>query len=240
MPFVALLVGGGLIVLVMGRWRADLSAPQSPNDSGSSTPTIRQFRQKQYEGPKFDPALRERLERELKERTLRHALSGRTADRRERRAVRRGAARRWPAHHRRIRDAAEAERLEHELGLAMQGLRELDFDREMGKLSDADCKALRERLMAQHWARQSALERLRAKPMHASSATAAVAIAPAARPRPVKTAATAGPNASAPATTPLVRFCPKCGVEVIRGKFCGECDAPLIVPAGRAVGRRAM
>jgi hypothetical protein len=49
---------------------------------------------------------------------------------------------------RRIRDAAEAERLEHELGLAMQGLRELDFDREMGKLSDDDCEALCERLMA--------------------------------------------------------------------------------------------
>ena len=141
---------------------------------------------------------------------------------------------------RRIRDAAEAERLEHELGLAMQGLRELDFDREMGKLSDADCKALRERLMARALGAAGALERLRAKPMHASSATAAVAIAPAAQPRLVKAAATAGPNASAPATTPLVRFCPKCGVEVMRGKFCSECGAPLLVPAGAAqVGRRA-
>ena len=42
------------------------------------------------------------------------------------------------------RDAAEAERLEHERALAMQGLRELEFDREMGKLSDADYAALRE------------------------------------------------------------------------------------------------
>jgi hypothetical protein len=135
---------------------------------------------------------------------------------------------------RHIRDAAEAERLEHELGLAMQGLRELDFDREMGKLSDADYAAVRERLMARALGARAALERPRAKPMHASSATAAVSIAPAARPRLVKAAATAGPNASAPATTPLVRFCPKCGVEVMRGKFCSECRAPLLVPAGAA------
>src|SRR5579885_887930 len=45
---------------------------------------------------------------------------------------------------RRIREAAEAERLEHERALAMQGLRELDFDREMGKLAAADYAALRE------------------------------------------------------------------------------------------------
>ena len=122
----------------------------------------------------------------------------------------------------------------------MQGLPELDFDREMGKLSDAEYAAVRERLMARALGARAALERLRAKPMHASSATAAVAIAPAARPRLVKAAATAGPNASAPATRPLVRFCPKCAVEVMRGKFCSECGAPLLVPAGAAqVGRRA-
>ena len=45
------------------------------------------------------------------------------------------------------RDAAEAERLEHERALAMQGLRELEFDREMGKLSDADYASLHEGLM---------------------------------------------------------------------------------------------
>src|SRR5690349_11564144 len=122
---------------------------------------------------------------------------------------------------RRIRDAAEAERLEHELGLAMQGLFELDFDREMGKLSDAGYAAVRERLMARALGARAALERLRARPMHASSATCAVAIAPAVRPRRVKAAATAGSNASAPATTPQVRFCPECGAEVMRGKFCG-------------------
>ena len=57
------------------------------------------------------------------------------------------------------RDAAEAERLEHERALAMQGLRELEFDREMGKLSDADYAALREGLMARALGASAALER---------------------------------------------------------------------------------
>jgi len=61
MPFVALLVGGGLVVLMMGRWRGgSSSAPQSPDDSGPGN--------KSDKSGEFDPALRERLERELRER----------------------------------------------------------------------------------------------------------------------------------------------------------------------------
>jgi cytochrome c-type biogenesis protein CcmH len=60
MPFVALVVSGGLVVLMMGRWRGGPSsaphAPQSPDDSGSGA------------ADKSDSALRERLERELRER----------------------------------------------------------------------------------------------------------------------------------------------------------------------------
>ena len=54
MPFIALVVGGGLIVLAFGRWR---SAP-SPLPA-RSTPAP---------APSFDPELRRRLERELQER----------------------------------------------------------------------------------------------------------------------------------------------------------------------------
>ena len=68
------------------------------------------------------------------------------------------------------RDAAEAERLEHERALAMQGLRELEFDREMGKLSEPDYAALHEGLMARALGASAALERLRAAPAAASSA----------------------------------------------------------------------
>jgi cytochrome c-type biogenesis protein CcmH len=63
MPFAALLVGGGLVVLMMGRWRGGPpSTPQSPADSSSGN--------SDNSGKPNEPnsALRERLERELRER----------------------------------------------------------------------------------------------------------------------------------------------------------------------------
>jgi cytochrome c-type biogenesis protein CcmH len=66
MPFVALIVGGGLVVLMMGRWRGgSSSAPQSPNDSSPGNSDKSGSSDKPGN---FDPALRERLERELRER----------------------------------------------------------------------------------------------------------------------------------------------------------------------------
>jgi cytochrome c-type biogenesis protein CcmH/NrfF len=54
MPFIALVVGGGLIVLAFGRWRsAPPLLPSGPNP---------------VPAPSFDPELRRRLERELQER----------------------------------------------------------------------------------------------------------------------------------------------------------------------------
>jgi cytochrome c-type biogenesis protein CcmH len=63
MPFIALLAGGAMIVLVMGRWRA---RGEGASDS-SDAPAPRSSGQSNAAG-QFDPALRERLERELKER----------------------------------------------------------------------------------------------------------------------------------------------------------------------------
>ncbi len=66
MPFAALLVGGGLVVLMMGRWRgvspSTLQSPQSPTDSSPSN--------SDNSGKPNEPnsALRERLESELRER----------------------------------------------------------------------------------------------------------------------------------------------------------------------------
>ena len=119
-----------------------------------------------------------------------------------------------------------AERLEHERGLAMQGLRELEFDREMGKLSEADYAALREGLMARALGASAALERLHAAIMPAPETAAA-------RPRLVKSAAIA---ATAPTAPSSIRFCPQCGGEVAAGKFCSECGAPLSVST-RAAAR---
>ena len=157
------------------------------------------------------------------------------------------------------RDAAEAERLEHERALAMQGLRELEFDREMGKLSDADYAALREGLMARALGASAALERryaTAAAPANAGAAAVAPANAgaagaasgagaakaapapeaAAARPRLVKSGLTAASAAAASAATVRIRFCPQCGVEVAAGNFCSECGAPLSLSA-RAAAR---
>ena len=63
MPFIALLAGGGIIVLVMDRWRtrgamsSDSTDAPAPVSSDKSNTTAQ-----------FDRTLRERLERELKER----------------------------------------------------------------------------------------------------------------------------------------------------------------------------
>jgi hypothetical protein len=127
------------------------------------------------------------------------------------------------------RDAAEAERLEHERALAMQGLRELEFDREMGKLSDADYAALHEGLMTRALGASAALERLHAR------AAAPAPEAAAARPRLVKSGSAAPAAGSAPATA-RIRFCPQCGIEVAAGNFCSECGAPLSLSA-RAAAR---
>ena len=54
MPFIALVVGGGLIVLAFGRWRT--TPPLLP--AGAIPSGV----------PSFDPELRRRLERELEER----------------------------------------------------------------------------------------------------------------------------------------------------------------------------
>lgn len=55
MPFIALLVGGGLIVMVFGKWRA--APPLLPASQGSAGAPA-----------SFDPELKRRLERELEER----------------------------------------------------------------------------------------------------------------------------------------------------------------------------
>ena len=119
------------------------------------------------------------------------------------------------------RDAAEAERLEHERALAMQGLRELEFDREMGKLAEADYAALREGLMARALTASAALERLYAAAPAASTSVKEMA---APRPRRVKYPPT---SAAASASPSRIGFCPQCGVKGAAGNFCSECGAPL-------------
>ena len=111
----------------------------------------------------------------------------------------------------------ELERLEHERGLAVQGLRELDFDHEMGKVDEFDYRELKRSLEDRALAAMSALERLR------GVSRAAVPL---------------GVAAPAPRATPrssVVNFCPQCGVPAgASHNFCASCGASLSVLAARA------
>ena len=113
----------------------------------------------------------------------------------------------------------EVDRLLHEQGLAIQGLRELEFDQAMGKLSADDYQSLRARLESHALAAMTELENhevtgdqsapgersLRlVEPVHSTRAVALV-----------------------PAGSKL-RFCPQCGARlVLNANFCGECGAAL-------------
>ncbi|HEV3111899.1 MAG TPA: zinc ribbon domain-containing protein [Candidatus Binataceae bacterium] len=111
----------------------------------------------------------------------------------------------------------ERSRLEHERALAVQALRELEFDREMRKLSEQDWSELKQQLEARALRAMAALEKL--------DQEAAVRSAPAGRKR-VSRITDVVPSAAAP----TVRFCPACG-KPVAGKvnFCGECGAALTV-----------
>ena len=55
----------------------------------------------------------------------------------------------------------QVERHEHERALAVQGLRELEFDREMGKLSDADYESMHKALEDRALTAMAAVEKIR-------------------------------------------------------------------------------
>ncbi len=113
-------------------------------------------------------------------------------------------------------DRADSERirLEHERALAVQALRELEFDREMRKLSDQDWAELKSRLEARALRAMAALEKL--------DRQAAVRGRPALR-RVARIADAPGAQA--------FRYCPGCGAPVCGpAKFCGGCGAPLSAP----------
>jgi cytochrome c-type biogenesis protein CcmI len=112
------------------------------------------------------------------------------------------------------RSELEIERLEHERGLAMQGLRELEFDHEMGKLEEADYHNLRQVLEERALKAMGALEKLKSQTR--TSQLRAV-------PRRLHTAGAAAGSAER-----RFNFCPQCGVRVAAGyHFCAQCGAAL-------------
>ena len=109
----------------------------------------------------------------------------------------------------------DQERLIHERSLAVQALGELDFDREMSKVSVEDYRALRAPLEARALGAMAALERLREE-------RRAATIVPKPSSEPV-----AAPKPNGKRVRRVV-FCPQCGARIRpEGNFCVDCGSSL-------------
>ena len=144
----------------------------------------------------------------------------------------------------------QTERHEHERALAVQGLRELEFDREMGKLSDADYDSMHKALEDRALTAMAAIERIRDdKGTKKGSVTALNAPRPAPVPRRIDPVPTLVVHREPPARPPQPlsqqqpsasashkpRFCPECGMRVAGdSKFCAQCGIAI-----RALGAAA-
>jgi hypothetical protein len=140
----------------------------------------------------------------------------------------------------------DLERLEYQRGLAVQGLRELEFDHEMGKLDEVDYRDLKRSLEDRALGAMSVIERLRdvervTMMRLASRAAPPTPAAASAAGAPVTSVATSTPRPSRGAAAiakPTVKFCPQCGVRVGAGhNFCAACGASLNVDAARVASR---
>jgi cytochrome c-type biogenesis protein CcmI len=145
----------------------------------------------------------------------------------------------------------QTERHEHERALAVQGLRELEFDREMGKLSDADYDSMHKALEDRALSAMAAIERIRDdKGTKKGSVTPLTRPAPVPRridpvptlvvhreppPRPPQPLPQQQPPS--PSALGKPRFCPECGNRAAGdSKFCAQCGI-AIRPLGGAAAR---
>ncbi len=136
----------------------------------------------------------------------------------------------------------QVERDEHDRALAVQGLRELEFDREMGKLSDADYQSMHKALEERALTAMAAVENFRLR-----TATAANRKKPSAAPllqAPRRTdgvsasvvhAESPPPPQSSPSPARKIRFCSQCGTRAAaNSKFCAQCGLPIAPSDGAA------
>jgi cytochrome c-type biogenesis protein CcmI len=110
---------------------------------------------------------------------------------------------------------AGLERRAHDHALAVQALRDLEFDHAMGKLDADDYRALRERLESRALATMGGPEKARRQsPLDQVAAVAAAS------------------QSVAPARTITVNFCPQCGTKTGSAyNFCANCGAAIAVTA---------
>jgi hypothetical protein len=108
------------------------------------------------------------------------------------------------------------DRATHEQALAVQALRELEFDREMNKLSAEDYRVLYDSLETRALGAMTEMERLRAE-LRAEVARTREATRPVMRPiQPVER------------RVRRVAYCPQCGKRIrTEANFCVECGASL-------------
>lgn len=111
----------------------------------------------------------------------------------------------------------ERSRLEHERALAVQALRDLEFDHEMRKLSEQDWAELRRNLEERALRAMAELERLDKAADRRGARRTAVRVAD-----------------GGPTQLQSAKFCPACGTPItLRAKFCAQCGAPLKFPDSR-------
>jgi cytochrome c-type biogenesis protein CcmI len=148
----------------------------------------------------------------------------------------------------------QVERHEHERALAVQGLGELEFDREMGKLSDADYESMHQALEDRALTAMAAVEKIREQADKAANAkkpsvtpmTQAVRRPPLAPRRidPIPTLvlhteALRPQHAPPPSSSQShkISFCPECGMRAaLDAKFCAQCGI-AIRPLSGAIAR---
>jgi hypothetical protein len=150
---------------------------------------------------------------------------------------------------------SQFEHWQHEEALAVQGLREAEFDREMGKLSDSDYASLRAALEARALKAMTAIERLKENERAATLAAlaaaeqkrAAVPLAavpppagqppastsqPAATQPPGQLAPSAAPSGSPPqAVASLGRWAAPDAAWARRARFCPQCGQRVAATA---------
>ncbi len=147
----------------------------------------------------------------------------------------------------------QTERHEHERALAVQGLRELEFDREMGKLSDADYDSMHKALEDRALTAMAAVERIRGEADKGGNAKKG-SVTPLNAPRPAPVPRRIDPvptlvvpreppprppqpvsQQQSPSASHKPRFCPECGMRAAAdSKFCAQCGIAIRPLSGAA------
>jgi ribosomal protein L40E len=113
-------------------------------------------------------------------------------------------------------------------GVALLALKEIEFDRATGKLSDRDYEMLKARYSAEALAALDAEEPGPAEPRTADPEELIQARLQVLRaPHSSGTGTASGCLRCGPRPEPDARFCSRCGLSLLAAGFCAQCGAPL-------------